>query len=805
MCRIVLQRLGVVACLLAALTSSKQIQAAELSAKVVTKSIERARKFLISQQQPDGSWLAETTPYQVGVSSLVLLALLNSGMTVEDRAIAKALKHLRSIEHPTATYEVSLMIMALTAAKDGGRDKFRINTLAQKLEDSQIKSGENSGSWGYGVPLLLNSRGDRSNAQFAVLGLRDAAHAGISVSRIPWERARRHWISHQNPDGGWGYDRSRWQASSGSMTVAGIATLVITESMLQEEKDQKPDGLPICCPDREPNKPMQRALKWMERNFAVKHNPRSKGWLLYYLYGLERAGRLSGTRFFGKHDWYREGARVLVNQQDQRRGGWPGVNPGEKDPIIGTSFALLFLSKGLAPVLINKLKFGPPNPANKNEILSDNWNKHRNDVRNLTEHVSGLKKWPKLLTWQVVDLPKAAANGDVRDLLQAPILFMSGVDAPKFSSPKQIELLREYINQGGFIFAVANCSGAGFEDGFRELIHKKLFPGGEAELKRLGADHAVYQSEYQLDHESVELYGVDFGCRTVIIYSPEDLSCLWDKWAVQDFPGRSPQFKGLILRATKIGVNVVAYATGRELLGKLKRQEAIVQSGENDEIQRGLLEIAQIRHNGKWDAAPQALRNLLLALNRTVGLAASTKPVSLPATDPNIFKYPVVYMHGRNRFQLSRPEREQLKVYLSRGGVLFADSCCGSRKFDRSFRDLIAQMYPDRKFQRIPASHEIFSSQIGHNISEVKRRTRRVNSPNATLETSIVTGEPFLEGIEIEGRYAVIYSKYDISCALQRQSSIACTGYLPDDAVKIAVNVILYAMLQDVRFVDAVK
>ena len=42
----------------------------------------------------------------------------------------------------------------------------------------------------------------------------------------------------------------------------------------------------------------------------------------------------------------------------------------------------------------------------------------------------------------------------------------------------------------------------------------------------------------------------------------------------------------------------------------------------------------------------------------------------------------------------------------------------------------------------------------------------------------------------------LIYSKYDISCALQRQASVACSGYLSEDAVKIAVNVILYALLR---------
>jgi hypothetical protein len=59
--------------------------------------------------------------------------------------------------------------------------------------------------------------------------------------------------------------------------------------------------------------------------------------------------------------------------------------------------------------------------------------------------------------------------------------------------------------------------------------------------------------------------------------------------------------------------------------------------------------------------------------------------------------------------------------------------------------------------------------------------------------------EPLLEGIELDGRFAVIYSKYDISCALERQAAGNCEGYLPEDAVKLATNVVLYGLLQDLR------
>lgn len=252
----------------------------------------------------------------------------------------------------------------------------------------------------------------------------------------------------------------------------------------------------------------------------------------------------------------------------------------------------------------------------------------------------------------------------------------------------------------------------------------------------------------------------------------------------------------MIAKATRIGVNVAAYATGREPPLPIVQNIEKSQQGQQERIQRGFLQIAKLRHTGGWNAAPQALKNLLSGLNRTVGMSACTKQKNLVATDPNIFKYPILYMHGRSRFQLSPQERKQLKQYLDNGGLLFADACCGAWQFNESFRSLIKQLFPDKELKRIPPSHEMFTDRIGYDVRSVKRRAPTPKNPKAPLDKRIQEVEPFLEGIDVDGRYAVIYSKYDISCALERQASVTCEGYVEDDALKIAVNVILYALLE---------
>ena len=764
----------------------------DLSSAEVKRAIERGTAALSKLQRADGSWDSPGVSHVPGATALCVLALLNSGLPNDDPAVARGLAYLRDLPPGEivsgGTYDASLALMAFAAAKDGRRDAARMLALTRVLEDGRVKLGQNRGGWGYFLP----GRGggaDRSNSQYAVLGLRDAAYAGVPVQRQTWVDIASYWVGPnvQNRDGGYTYTMAGGGAR-GSMTVAGIATLSILKTMLRTDQLNR-DGTPDCCADDPVEARLdaasERASDWLARVFKVYKNPGHNAHTLYYLYGLERAGRLAGKRFFGEHDWYREGAAYLVVNQDARTGGWIGEGFGESNETIGTAFALLFLAKGLSPVLINKLKYdGDP----------DRWATHPADARNLTFHVSGLPKWPKLVTWQVLDLRKAVAANDLAGALQGPVTLMTGRVAPRLN-PREVKFLRDYVDAGGFLLGVATCKGDGFEEGFRELV-SEMYPEDAPKLERLGADHPVFRSEYLLDADTVELYGADLGCRTPIMFSPADLSCFWDLWTPYDLPDRDPQLLAQITQKVNVGVNVLAYATGREPPDKLDAKDPIAEAGARDEIERGLLQVAKLRHEGEWDAAPRALRNLLLALNQTAGVAASTKPVSLVPGDANVFRYPVLYMHGRGAFSLGEAERDRLRTYLENGGVLFSDACCGSEPFDRAFRDLMAELFPDRPLERIPPDHELFSEQIGFDLSRVRRRVPGAVGAGA-LDADIVVGEPFLEGVTVNGQVAVIYSKYDISCALERQTTVACAGYLPEDALKIGINALRYALLRD--------
>ena len=227
----------------------RPVLAIDLSEQEVKLAIDRGKKYLVNEQAQNGSWSVDgLTDVRAGITSLCVLALLNSGMSPQDPPARRGLQFLRSLtvddlSGKAETYQVSLVIMALAAAREP-TDGVRIATFAQRLEQGQRTNG-NVGSWSYGVNGLSDSLGDQSNTQFAILGLREAVEAGASVNPQTWNRARDYWERNQNHDGGWGYSQGfngELAPSRGSMTVAGVASLAIIQQMLKSDQGVSADG-----------------------------------------------------------------------------------------------------------------------------------------------------------------------------------------------------------------------------------------------------------------------------------------------------------------------------------------------------------------------------------------------------------------------------------------------------------------------------------------------------------------------------------------------------------------------------------
>ena len=79
-------------------------------------------------------------------------------------------------------------------------------------------------------------------------------------------------------------------------------------------------------------------------------------------------------------------------------------------------------------------------------------------------------------------------------------------------------------------------------------------------------------------------------------------------------------------------------------------------------------------------------------------------------------------------------------------------------------------------------------------MPEVTLRMPAARDENAPLEVREQTVAPQLEGIKIDGRWVVIFSPLDLSCALENHASLDCKGYIRQDAGRLGLNILLYAM-----------
>lgn len=761
----------VLACLAAAVLAAPagvvRAQEAPVSSEQVKAAIQKGIAHLRQEQNADGNWSGGG--HRGGMTALNLLALINSGVSPNDPTVSKGLEALLNVKDER-TYVVSLKAQVLAAALEGV-DEARRETLRKALDAASlwlVKEQLPNGMWGYGGG---RGRGDNSNTQFALLGLHEAAKAGAKVPPRVWVRSRQHWQNTQTTDGGWDYTGSR--RAYGSMSVAGLASLYIVGQRLHMATDKRfVNGVYPNCGQYQENRAIAAGIQWITDNFSVKENPkRGNAWHLYYLYGLERVGMVSGRRHFGNADWYRLGAALLVGQQ-RPDGSWQGRRDA------GTAFALLFLAKGNRPVLIQKVRW------------LGKWNRNIHDLESLTHWIDD--KLGKRTTWQTTSL-----DVPLEDLRQSPILLIAGHEFPAFT-PEQEQKLKNYVRNGGTLYFEACCGEEKFAKGYHALA-RKLWP--EYLSKRLQKDHPVFRSYYKMEDnptfttyfrspekDTYDFYGINVGCRTSVFFSPHALDVLWE---LQDIPNFSEM-------AFQVGTNLAAYATGRELLpDKLDKVElsAEDQDGKPVEVPRGAVRIARLRHNGDYNADPHALPNLCKELRDKAKVNVVSRERHLDPSDEKIFEYPVLFMTGHYRFQIGQVEKnrqkaiENLRLYLQRGGCLVADACCGEKAFDESFREMVKELFPNRPLEPLPADHPIYTGTIGMNLGEV--RYRKILSDELT---SRGTKQPPLEGVTIDGKTVILYSKYDWSCALEGDNPFSCRGYVDEDGKNLAMNILLYAI-----------
>lgn len=363
--------------------------------KRVNAAIDKGIGWLRGQQARDGSFPSSyNRAYPMGPTALAVLTLLKGGVPPTEPGLRRAIAYLRKLPMQK-TYSVGILLMALDAYYAPARDPFVVEEVDRygrslRKDPCQERIGKADLAWmRAGVKFILDHQTadgvwrypakqayDLSNTQYALLGLKAAVRCGIKIPAQAWLDALAFLLEHQEPTGrpvvyqanevrgryriawterglarGFRYVKRGPTAQappvSGSMTTAGLAGLIICQSELWTSR--RFDGKLRLRTRRG----IRDAMAWMHEHFDVSVNPfqPEKGVAgpppgmrggpnhFYYLYGLERASILGRIRHYGEHDWYEDGAELLMQDQSDD-GSWP-----QQQRLVDSCFAILFLKR----------------------------------------------------------------------------------------------------------------------------------------------------------------------------------------------------------------------------------------------------------------------------------------------------------------------------------------------------------------------------------------------------------------------------------------------------------------------------
>lgn len=332
---------------------------------------------------------------------LILLTLIHAEVPESDPKFREIFQRAMDAKLERV-YKVALLAMCLEEL-DRVKYQPKIKQCAQFLVDNQCQNGQ----WSYGEPSTFAegtpsmgtpraaiasagkpqaagprqkpkvvtrspvekrvqgpATGDNSNSQYAALGLRACHDAGIQLPRETVVKlAKRWWATSQLGDKGgkdtsvstgvgpltadprgWSYTTN--DPAYSSMTTGAIGAVCIYDYILGE--DWKKD------------KVVAGGLAWLNKNYSVTENigpcetggREPKEFLYYYLYALERVGMLYDTSLIGNHDWYLDGARVILAAQ-KPDGSWAESGPATMRPTWDTCFAVLFLKRATRPLVVS--------------------------------------------------------------------------------------------------------------------------------------------------------------------------------------------------------------------------------------------------------------------------------------------------------------------------------------------------------------------------------------------------------------------------------------------------------------------
>ncbi len=502
-------------------------------------------------------------------------------------------------------------------------------------------------------------------------------------------------------------------------------------------------------------------------------NP-SRSWCLVMLFG---SALLSQA---GENDWFVPlGPPPEAHHRRINAGETVGVLPG---PPVTPMRQTERKREPSPPKLIAKIIWGADasytyGSGGKTKIAD--WNLCPGDLQQLMKSASA-----KLgVTYGADSFSLATFDGDP---VKTPILFFSGVRSIKFS-PQEIELLRNYVLRGGMIVADSIAGSPYFYDSFRAAM-EQAFP--DVGFRKIPADHPIYHMMTDVDKVNVsknpgvtapELEGMYMFSRVGVVLSRYGLGCGWDGHAVPLL--RQAEYYD-VNSADKIGINLIAYAVGYASLGRAESKPELYGALDENRTTDEFV-FAQIKHDGAWNAESGGATRLLEQLRQNTSLRVSLKRVPVQPGHDDLSSFTFLYLTGLDDFHWDAGAVAALRRFLDAGGTLLINNSLGLHTFDVAVQRELKKVLPEGELAPLPATSPIFSSVF---------KMTEANYTPAALAQNPGLDQPRLQGISLRGDVRVIYSPFDLEAGWQGMDHPLAKAYTPDSALKLGINVVMYAM-----------
>jgi hypothetical protein len=193
-----------------------------------------------------------------------------------------------------------------------------------------------------------------------------------------------------------------------------------------------------------------------------------------------------------------------------------------------------------------------------------------------------------------------------------------------------------------------------------------------------------------------------------------------------------------------------------------------------------------LKHDGIYLPHPDSPESILMYIKSTTSIDPPLKEVAVEI-GAQIFDYPFLYLSAKGTLpEFTKKEIEFLFRHLNAGGFLLIDEAenYGLDDFYFSVKEFAKQIFPDLKFEKISPDDVIFKS--------FYLRPKVAGRVNVS---------PYLFGIKKDGRWVIVYSRYDLLGAWAREEygkfMYECSpgGEAQRlEAMKLTVNIIMYSL-----------